>query len=165
MNDKMQENLGKLVGTLFPSLIKRGTRVGEWYGRNPYHRFDKGDVLVLSGSKNMGHEMIIGYGIRPVAVVDEFVSGKSGEEGHYVLTMHRDESKWGEDWDGERFVTEHEERSKVYTDHDFDRVPVDTAEEALAFYKDPAKELAEFYKRNEANLHSAIKRLRRSERN
>jgi len=139
---------GLIVGTLVPRNLLLGSKLGAWYNRNPYHRFDEGDVLILR-SRNL-----FGYGIRPVAVVEDYKIRDFGfgEEGKYSLTMYMDaefvpeyserglviDNRWWRHNEViqcvERTVNEHELHFKWNIENQFKKVQARTVDDALVLY-------------------------------
>lgn len=132
------ETKGKIVSTFVPGFVLLGTRLGDWYDRNPYHRFEKGDILILRDRR------IFGYGVRPVAVVNgfEIKDFGFGIEGKYNITMYRDAKEDFFQWATrneilhgvERIVNEHEIHFKWNIENQFKKVNVNSVDEALALY-------------------------------
>lgn len=132
-----EETKGRIVSALVPRTFLLGTKLGDWYEKNPHHRFDEGDILILR------HRDILGYGIRPVVVVNGYVREDAfGEAGKYDITMHRDGEGNFSDWmrqnevpqGVERTVREHEIHFKWNIENHFKKVPVNSVDEALALY-------------------------------
>ncbi len=129
---------GRIVSALVPGPFLLGTRLGDWYERNPHHRFGEGDILILRDRRTAG------YGVRPVAVVNryELREDQFDRRGEYDITMYRDEAghllRWvrqNEIPQGiERIASEHEIHFKWNIENHFRKVPVRTVDEALALY-------------------------------
>lgn len=129
---------GEIVSTLVPGDFLLGTKLGDWYEKNPFHRFNKGDILILSSRS------IFGYGLRPVAVVNgyEIRESRSGKTGKYDITMYHDAEGNFFQWmrqnevpqGVERTVGEHEIHFKWNIENQFKKVPVSSVDEALALY-------------------------------
>ena len=135
-----EETKGKIVSALVPGHFLLGTRLGDWYEKNPYHRFNEGDILILKWGTGAA-----GYGNRPVAVVNGYkmVEDFGRLVGRYDITMHRDKGRhiWedevseGFDAGGiERIVKHHAIHFKWNIENHFKRVAVDSVDEALALY-------------------------------
>ncbi|MBW2997092.1 hypothetical protein KY349_01990 [Candidatus Woesearchaeota archaeon] len=133
----IQEFLGGVVSRIVPGQSLLLSSIGRWYSKNPYHKFNEGDILILK-TRNL-----VGHGVRPVAVVQGYAvrDGKYGKEGLYELMMHTDSSgdffKWMENNEVpagvERRVDE-ETHYKWNIENRFKRVPVNNVDEALALY-------------------------------
>ncbi|MBU2589246.1 MAG: hypothetical protein KJ939_03205 [Nanoarchaeota archaeon] len=133
-----EQTKGRIVSTLVPETFLLGTKLGDWYEKNPHHRFDEGDILILKNGE-------FGYGIRPVAVVNgyEVKEDSFGKKaGKYDITMYRDEQGDFFQWmrqnevpqGVERIVGEHEIHFKWNIENQFKKVPVNSVDEALALY-------------------------------
>jgi len=85
---------GKIVSKVVPEDVMFGTKLGKWYERNLYHKFDRGDILILKGRN------LFGYGIRPVAVVEgyEIKKGALDIKGRYSIMIHGDTDGNFENW-------------------------------------------------------------------
>ncbi len=133
-----EQTKGKIVRTLVPGTFLLGTKLGYWYEKNPHHKFDEGDILILRGRD------IFGYGLRPVAVVNGYDLKKDqfGKAGKYDIAMYRDKQGDFFQWmqqnevpqDVERIVSEHEIHFKWNIENQFRKVPVNSIDEALALY-------------------------------
>jgi hypothetical protein len=133
-----EQTKGRIVNALVPGTFLLGTKLGDWYEKNPYHRFDEGDILILRGRGAFG------YGIRPVAVVNgyEVREDQFGKVGKYDITMYRDGEGDFFQWmrenvvpqGVERTVNEHEIHFKWNIENQFKKVPVNSVDEALALY-------------------------------
>lgn len=136
---------GKLV-SLIPSFMM-SFELSRWYSKNPYHKFNKGDILILNDRR------WITNGIRPVAFVKGFSMEDRGDykEGFYHITLHRDsygtksDSVWYQDFrrwmirnevsKGIERVVKEEEHFKGNLEREFKKVSAKTVEEALLLYK------------------------------
>lgn len=76
------ELLGNLTRRVVPGIFLLDSKLGDWYRRNPAHKYSPGDVLVLSHNS-------FGFGGRPVSVVQGYETPADGD-GVYKLTMHSD---------------------------------------------------------------------------
>ncbi len=132
-----EQTKGRIVSALVPGNFLLGTELGDWYERNPYHKFNEGDILILRDRN------IAGYGIRPVAVVNGYDSEEGlGKRRNYYVTMYEDRqgdilrwAKQNEVSQGvERIVSNHETHVKWNIENHFKRVPVDSIDEALTLY-------------------------------
>jgi hypothetical protein len=133
-----EQTKGKIVSELVPGTFLLGTRLGKWYEKNPYHKFDEGDILTLRNRRPFG------YGIRPVAVVNgyEVRENEFGKAGKYDITMYSDETGDFLQWmrqnevpqGVERTVSDHEIHFKWNIENHFKKVPVNSVDKALALY-------------------------------
>jgi len=134
-----KQSKGRIVSALVPRTFLLGTKLGDWYEKNPHHKFDEGDILILRDRNAFG------YGIRPVAVVNGYELKEDqfgGKAGKYDITMYRDEqgdfSQWmkqNEVPQGvERTVSESEIHFKWNIENQFKKVPVNSIDEALVLY-------------------------------
>lgn len=133
-----EQTLGRIVSALVPGDLLLGTRLGKWYEKNPHHRFNQRDILILRS------RTYLGYGIRPVAVVNgyEVREDQFGKIGKYDITMYRDGQGDFLQWmrrnevplGVERTVGEHEIHFKWNIENGFKKVPVNSLDEALAWY-------------------------------
>ena len=103
-----EQTKGRIASIFIPSHFLLGEKLGEWYEKNPYHKFDKGDILIFRGKGTWG------YGVRPVAVVNGYETRADEFEkaGRYDVTMYKDEGGYLFPWmipqgDG-RIVSKHE---------------------------------------------------------
>lgn len=128
--------LGKIVSFLIPGNLLLGTRLGDWYEKNSYHKYEKGDILVLKD------RCIYGYGIRPVAVIDDYRMKKDSQEGKYHLTMHADADGDFEAWMKGNEVPQGVKREtctgeihfKWNIENQFKKIRVKNVDEALSHY-------------------------------
>jgi hypothetical protein len=135
MNEEIK---GRIVSAVVPGTFLLGTKLGDWYEKNPHHKFGEGDILILRGRNAFG------YGIRPVAVVKRYKVRKDefGTAGKYDISMYRDDQGDFFQWmrqnevpqGVERIVSDHEIHSKWNIENQFKKVPVNTVDEALAIY-------------------------------
>lgn len=133
-----EQTKGRIVSAFVPGTFLLGTKLGDWYKKNPHHRFQEGDILILR-SRNA-----LGYGIRPVAVVNgyEIREDQFGKAGRYDITMYRDGGGDFFQWvrqnevpqGVERIIKEHEIHFKWNIENHFRKVPFKTVDEALAYY-------------------------------
>jgi len=133
-----EETKGRIVSAVVPGTFLLGTKLGEWYEKNPNHRFNEGDILILRGRNAFG------YGIRPVAVVNSYEvrEDQFGKAGKYHITMYRDGQGDFFQWmrqnevpqGVERVVSEDEVHFKWNIENQFKKVPVTSVDEALVFY-------------------------------
>lgn len=144
-----QETKGRVVSALIPGDFLLLSRLGDWYRRNPHHRFKEGDILILKNRR------IFGYGFRPVAVVKGFEVKDFGfgNEGRYNIMMYTDSDfvkefdeegrVIGDRWvtqnevpkDIERVISENECHFKWNIENQFKKVSVRDVGEALALYR------------------------------
>ncbi|GEM_PF-4007758 len=146
----VEETFGRIVSALVLQEWMLGTKLGDWYNRNCYHKYNCGDILIL---KNRG---AVGFGVRPVMVIEGYdkdlgVGSDVKETYSYVVTRHTDlyDSTWQTDvgdqvdeWRVknevpkgiERVVGEHEVHFKWNLEYLFRRVCVRDVDEALALY-------------------------------
>jgi len=133
-----EEKKGRIVSKLVPGNFLLGSKLGDWYEKNAYHKFDKGDILVLKARR------IFGYGIRPVVVVGGYEIKVEGSRtaGYYNTTAHSDVSGDFFVWmnenrvpDGTGRVAANEVHSKWNIENQFIKVDVKTVEEALELYR------------------------------
>ena len=129
-----EETKGKIVSILIPGALLLGGKLGSWYEKNPYHKFNEGDILVLRNNN------ICGYGIRPVAVVEKY-HAEVGKEGRYTITMQNDSGGSFFEWMDNNTVlpnverkSQREEHFKWNIENQFKKVPVNTIDHALALY-------------------------------
>lgn len=133
--------LGHLVSALVPKHFLLGTRLGRWYEQNPFHRFNQGDILILMDRR------ILGYGMRPVAVVHGYAIDNYGfgREGRYDITISRDIVPSDEEYERwvdankvphgvAREVRERKFHFKWNIENHFRKVVASTLEEAVALY-------------------------------
>ena len=133
--------LGHLVSALVPKTLLLGTRLGRWYEKNPFHRFNPGDILILQSRR------ILGYGMRPVAVVHGYTIANYGfgTEGRYAITMHSDIVNNDEDYPHwvdtnevprgiPREVREHKFHFKWNIENHFRKVVASTLDAAVELY-------------------------------
>ena len=133
-----EETKGRIVSAVIPGTFLLTTKLGHWYRKNPYHKFDKGDFLILRDRK------LGGYGVRPVAIVNSYEIRESqfGKDGGYDIAMYRDKKadffQWMEKNEVpqgvERIASEHEIHFKWNIENQFKKVPVNSVDEALALY-------------------------------
>jgi hypothetical protein len=139
---KVEYPLGRIVSKLVPGIFLFGTEWESWYAKNPYHKLEKGDILILKRNRELGDEIWdLGHGVRPVLVVNNYK-----KEGNYDITVHIDNTSIKEGAYGlwiyqnkvpkgvERIVRE-ETRMKIIIENNFKKVKVNSIEEALALYK------------------------------
>ncbi|MBI1972898.1 hypothetical protein HYS50_02750 [Candidatus Woesearchaeota archaeon] len=135
------ETLGHLVSALVPKTFLLGTRLGRWYKKNPFHRFNPGDILILQSRR------ILGYGMRPVAVVHGYriANYGFGIEGRYDVTLHSDVVDDGDDYERwiqtnevprgiAREVRERKFHFKWNIENHFRKVAVSSLDAAVALY-------------------------------
>ncbi|MBN1377327.1 hypothetical protein JW949_03305 [Candidatus Woesearchaeota archaeon] len=125
--------LGKIISKL-PEILLYIFRLEDKYENNPYHKFNKEDILILKHRD-------FGYGMRPVAVVNNY----NTKEGKYDITVYKDNhpTKGFSNWIYEneidqgvgRIVNEHEIHSKLHIENSLKKVNVNSIDEALALYK------------------------------
>ena len=133
-----EETRGKIVSKLVPGDALLGGKLGDWYEGNTYHKFNKGDILILK------RRNIFGYGVRPVLVVEGYEIKIEGSRaaGRYNMTAHTDVGSDFFVWMNKNMVPEDVERTVANETHfkwnienQFRKVKVKTVEEALALYK------------------------------
>jgi len=133
-----EETRGRIVSKLVPGDALLGGKLGDWYEGNTYHKFNKGDILILRSRR------IFGYGIRPVVVVDgyEIKTEYHKPVGYYNMTAFRDADANYFDWVKNNTVPKNVVRTvtnethfKWNAENGFKKVNVKTVEEALAFYR------------------------------
>ena len=131
--------IGRFVSAIVPGDFMLGTKLGKWYERNPYHKYHKGDILILRNRR------IVGFGVRPVMVVNgyEVREGMFGREGNYDTTSYIDSKGNFLQWmkqneiprGVERTIDEHQKHFKWNLEYHFKKVPVSSVEQALALYR------------------------------
>ncbi len=141
-NYRGNETLGRIVSKLIPRDFLILSRLGVWYRANPYHKYNPGDILILNSRKWFG------YGIRPVAVVEDYETRESrsnkpyGAEGMYIVAISTDVFSDFEIWNKENKIPKCVERAtermmifKLNIEHSFKKVKCKSIEEALQFYR------------------------------
>ena len=131
----LEKFLGKIVSNTFPRDLLLTEKIAEWYEQNPYHKFNKGDILIIRDRK------ILGYGIRAVAVVNDYY--KKGKKGEYDIDMYKDTKgnllQWitkNEIPQGvERILSGHEKHFKFNIENHFKKVKAYYLDEAVDLYK------------------------------
>lgn len=87
----LKEALGFVVSRIIPpNTLSSFDGIGGWYERNPYHRYNEGDVIVLRIPPYAS-----GFGERPVGVIEDYriVKKLTGRRvGRYFVEMTRDAS-------------------------------------------------------------------------
>jgi hypothetical protein len=133
-----EETRGRIVSKLVPGNALLGGKLGDWYEGNTYHKFNKGDILILKARN------IFGYGVRPVIVVGgyEIKTEHYRPVGHYNMTAHWDTDANFSDWMKKntvprnvRRIVDNQVHFKWNAENNFRKVNVKTVEEALALYK------------------------------
>jgi hypothetical protein len=138
-NFDLEFAVGKAVSKIVPGNLLLLSKLGKWYEKNSYHKYESGDILILD-SRN-----IYGYGLRPVAVIDNYSIGDTtfGKEGVYTLTMYRDDAGNFFEWMGKNIIpfdvkrTESKDEChfKGNIENQFKKVKVSSIEQALALYE------------------------------
>lgn len=127
----------KICSILVPGEFLLWTKLWNWYEKNPYHKFDKWDILILRCNA-------LGYWIRPVAIVNWYIIKEEfwKKVWRYDITMH-----WDTDWDFMKWIKENwipewvnresnewQIHFKWNIENQFKKVDVGSPEEALALY-------------------------------
>jgi len=144
-----EKTKGKIMSKI-PELLLCIFKLEDKYEKNPFHKFNKNDILILK-NRDMGH------GIRPVAVVNDYKLMEDQFEEKYDITLYKDKlpikgyfPKWiylNEVPQGvERIVNEHEIHSKLHIEYNFKKVNVNSIDEALALYASKEVEQNKFLK-------------------
>ncbi len=124
----------RLVSILIPGTFLLWTALGNWYERNPYHKYKEWDILILKENN------IFWYWIRPVLMVQKYAL-KDWIWKYEVMSISDDGGDFME-WmkDGKiqewvcREVIDQETHFKWNIENQFVKVNAKTAEEALALY-------------------------------
>jgi len=126
----------KIVNAISLEISSPESTLGDWYRKHSYYKFNEGDVLIL---KNR----VFGYGIRPVAVVNNYEIDESsfGKAGKYNITMHKDDEgdfiRWMEQnkiAQGVGRGTHNQFYFKWNIENRFKKASVNSIEEALDLY-------------------------------
>lgn len=136
------ERLGKFVSKLVPGDWLILSKLGKWYSANPCHKFDLGDILILTNRRRLG------YGIRPVIQIEDYQLRDSRStypykvEGYYLVTTHRDIFGDFDIWANKnkipKGVERISERSLIFKhniEYGFKKVNCKNIEDAVKLYK------------------------------
>ncbi len=127
----VESALGTIVRTFVPDMTLLNSRLGEWYDRNPSHKYQPGDILVQNGPQ-------IGFGQRAVAIIKDYYIDKACG-GQYKVEMHTD-GESTPDTDEIMRLSQEESHFKWNMEFLFKRVPRDmTPNEAVDLYPDTQK--------------------------